>query len=724
MNAPDFKQCLQWYSDGDFVLTEQGCRQSLARNPDDAAMLNLLGSVLLRKGEAAQALDSLTNAAALAPRDTDVLFNLALAQEGLHRQFEAIQTYRSILQQQSHHLRAMHNLIEVLDHTGQLEEAAELTEVFASKLQQQDWHSGVASRWMQEGLEQIRQGRFDVGLMRLRRARQIDPTQPALAYNLGNALQTARLFDAALAQYEDARRLGLEIPELGCNMGIVLTHTGRLDEALAVLQEGIQRCPSYLTPYPALSYVLLELGRPAEAQEILAQAVSLITPVSDPLSSARLYAAYGMSLVRQREHASGLAQLDKAVTLVPAHAELIHMKLMAHSYVETDPTKLQAIHVGAWPQTDRRIVQVHSSSHSRPLRAGIVSPDFRDHSVAYFIEPLFEHHDPRTLSITAYFNHLHDDHVTQRIKKTADAWCNVAALDTQCLAQTIQADGIDVLIDLAGHTQGNRLDVFIARAAPLQISYLGYPTGTGLPTMDYRLTDSVIDPADAPAMTCEKPARLAHHFCYRPPRDAPALRQRKGNGVVFGSFNNLSKITDATLDLWCQLLLAVPESRLMLKTKGIGSTRAEAGIRAHAHHYGIDVERILLQDWVKSTTRHLDLYNSIDVALDTYPYNGATTTCEALWMGTPVVTLMGTTHPSRMGASLLTSVGLTEWIASSSQQYVEIAQTLVADRGELAYARDSLRERLSNSALCDGVAFSRNFEALLTRLAQSQETSG
>jgi predicted O-linked N-acetylglucosamine transferase (SPINDLY family) len=306
------------------------------------------------------------------------------------------------------------------------------------------------------------------------------------------------------------------------------------------------------------------------------------------------------------------------------------------------------------------------------------------------------------------------DAVTARLRDHAEHWHDIAGLDDDAACRLIRGHGLDVLVDLAGHTQGNRLGIFARRAAPVQMTALGYPGTTGLTQIDFRLVDAVTDPAGAEAFATEKLLRLPRLHCYRPDETAPvvgALPASAAGHVTFGSFNKLGKVSEAAVLLWSAVLKAVPGARLFLKSKALAeeATRRLTAERFAAH--GIAPERLTLFGWVPEDEGHLATYGRIDIALDTYPYSGTTTTCEALWMGVPVLTLAGATHASRVSASLLTAVGLTDWITGTAEEFVAKAAAIGADVTALATLRAGLRAQIATSPLCDGAGYAAAVEA-------------
>ncbi|MBY0509054.1 MAG: glycosyltransferase, partial [Rhodospirillaceae bacterium] len=390
-------------------------------------------------------------------------------------------------------------------------------------------------------------------------------------------------------------------------------------------------------------------------------------------------------------------------------------RLYADIYSESDPRAIHAAHA-AWGKSAPSVPAMRPADPdpTRRLRVGYVSPDFRRHSVSFFVEPLLAAHDAEAVEVFCYADVAHGDAVTARLKAAAHHWRDSHNLRGAALLNLIREDRIDILVDLAGHTKGNRLAVFARRAAPVQVTAWGYPATTGLPAMDYRLCDAVTDPAsEADAWAVETLVRLSPGLhCYAPPADAPPvapLPALAAGHVTFGSFNKLAKISPWTVALWSAALKAVPGSRLLLKTKPL----AEAETRARIEHMfavqGIAAGRLDLRGWVPGDHGHLDLYNQVDIALDTAPYNGTTTTCEALWMGVPVLTVAGRGHAARVGASLLTQANMADWIVPEDE-FAARAAAFAADPGGLDKLRKTLRAKAAASALCDAAAHARGLE--------------
>ena len=356
-----------------------------------------------------------------------------------------------------------------------------------------------------------------------------------------------------------------------------------------------------------------------------------------------------------------------------------------------------------------------ATNEQRPLRIGYVSSDFRHHAVSHFIEPVLAAHDKNKFQLFAYYHHTVVDDMTKRIQSHVSHWRSLVGKSDADIAAMIRADGIDILIDLAGHTATNRLPMFARKPAPLQVTWLGYPNTTGLSTMDYRITDAFADP---PGMTdafhTEKLHRMPETFsCYSAPADAPAVSplqaKRKGR-VTFGSFNNFAKITAEVITVWSNILKRIPTATLFLKYKDLDSVPMTQYIHHQFMTRGVLVSQLRIQGDDASHVEHMARYNNIDIALDPFPYNGTTTTLDALWMGVPVITLAGASHVGRVGVSQMSNLGLQELIAKNQDDYVNIAVELAGNIEKLSALRAGMRERMLSSPLMNVQRFTRNLE--------------
>jgi predicted O-linked N-acetylglucosamine transferase (SPINDLY family) len=461
---------------------------------------------------------------------------------------------------------------------------------------------------------------------------------------------------------------------------------------------------------------LLEAGQPAAALDAYERALAA-KPDSGAAELGRAAALFDLWRVDE-----GVAAYARAHVLQPA-SPAAHSAWLFHLHYPADAEAgaLAAAHRTYGARFPAPAAPARTDpAPERRLRIGYLSPNFSRHSVGYFVAPVLEHHDRAAFESTCYYLHPRSDDATARMRGFAGRWRDTAGWDDDRLERAIRDDGIDVLVDLAGHTKLNRLPVMARKPAPVQVTWLGYPDTTGLTAIGYRITDAIADPPGAAdGRHTEKLVRLpGPMLCYRPPEDAPpvAAPAARDGGVVFGSFNNTDKLSTAAVALWSRVLAAVPGSRLLLKSARAGVPEAVERMHTAFAAHGIAAARIRLAPWRERRADHLAAYADVDVALDTFPYNGTTTTCEALWMGTPVVTLAGAMHMARVGASLLTHAGLPELVAADEAGFVAAAVALAHDGARRDALRKSLRDRLGASPLMDARAHTKNLEAAYREL--------
>ena len=539
------------------------------------------------------------------------------------------------------------------------------------------------------------------------------PACPATRYNLGNALFRQGKYLPAIASYREALARQPDFAMCDLQLGLALHNAGLRSEALAHYQAAVTAHPdnpALRINHGALLQSECDLDGAAEA---FRHAVRLAPQDATPLNNL----AVVMKEVGDIGEATRL--LRRCVELKPSSLE-IHSNLILTLHY--DPTAIAAdlnsAHEG-WNSRhpSPRLPHTNVPEPGRRLRLGFVSPDLRDHVVGRALLPSFRRFDPDRFELYCYGNTV-EDPVGAEFRARCHGWRELGTKTAAQLAETIAADGVDILIDLALHTSDNRLDVFALKPAPLQISWLGYPESSGVATMDYRLTDAWLEPPSGNQLAHpqEKAALLPECWtCYEPPTGYPevnALPSAAGKPFTFGSFNNNCKINGAVLDAWARLLLATPGSRLQLLAKQGGHRRRFADEFARR---GVDTARILFADYLPASAdlsqgALLARYHDIDVALDTFPYGGMTTTLDALWMGVPVVSLVGERNLGRAGLSILNNVGLGELAAKDVDAYVETAMRLAQDQVRLAALRASLRERMRSSPLLDAEGYTRKVE--------------
>ena len=434
----------------------------------------------------------------------------------------------------------------------------------------------------------------------------------------------------------------------------------------------------------------------------------------------------GNALVESGNIRQAIRHYEKALHMNPAYRVAHSNLLMAMQYQSN-------INLSTYYSAAKKWWQQHAANYFRPgltknildgqkrIQIGYISPDFRQHSVGFFFLPLILNHDRRLVEVFCYSEVKSQDYLTDKIRTLSDHWRPIMGRTDAAVAEQVRQDGIDILVDLAGHTADNRLLVFAHKPAPLQVTWLGYPDTTGMPVIDYRLTDDIADPpGQSDPYHSETLLRLPDGFlCYGPPQNAPAvggLPARQNGWITFGSFNNLPKLNPQVIALWSRLMTQVADSRLVLKSKQFADEQVRQRFLDLFYGCGITAERVTLLPRVASTAGHLAVYHQVDIGLDPFPYNGTTTTCEALWMGVPVITLRGDRHAGRVGASILTRLGLAEMVAHDEAGYVQIGMELAADISVLEKLRAGLRLRMQTSGLCDGKSFARTMENVLQHL--------
>jgi predicted O-linked N-acetylglucosamine transferase (SPINDLY family) len=654
----------------------------------------------------------------------------------------AIECYKEALTLRPNFLAARYNLGVVYEESDLAGEAVrELQQVLAER-------PAIADAHLTLGNAYHRLGDSTAAVKHYKEAIALAPNSPVGYYNLANILTSLGRDEEAVKHLHLALSRKPAFAEAHSVLARLLAKKGRLQEALthrmkvvALLPDSAEAHADLAGTYKALhrqrlaiqhyrraldltpgswwllmslGSVLMEQSRVAEAAELFERALELCP------DSAELHSHLGGALRAQGRVEEAIALKARAVELSPNNPSLWSSLLLSLNY----SSQVNAVEVFEW---HKRFDRFHAAplmppsppaQRHRPqakIRVGYVSPDFRRHSVAFFIEPVIENHARDRWEITAYYNQAEEDDFTERIREYCDRWRNIFAVSDDDVAAMIRDDRIDILVDLSGHTGNNRLLVFARRAAPVQVTWLGYPNTTGLRAMDYRLTDSVADP---PGLTehlyTEELIRIPGSFCcYSASRGAPEVGELpafRNRHVTFGSFNNYAKVSGECLAAFTAVLKAVPKSRLALKGPGLGDQAIRDKVQRAFIERGIGADRLDLIGRDRSTVEHLQRYNGIDIALDTFPYNGVTTTCEAAWMGVPVVTLAGDAHASRVGASLMTVLGLSALIARSRDGYVRIAVSLANDLRRVEKLRMGMRERMAASPLMDGATFTRKLE--------------
>jgi predicted O-linked N-acetylglucosamine transferase (SPINDLY family) len=657
---------------GQLRAAETLYRRALDLAPDHPDGLHLLGMVAHQTGHHPAALELIDKAILRRPGAADFYNSRGLVARALGRAPAAEDDFRAALGLRPDFAEAHANLGDSLRWCGRLDEAEQsLARALALQPQFADAHHSL-------GLVFRDQGRLPQALASVRAALALRPDWAQAHSNLGNLYKDSGALEAALASYRTALRLDPTLAGTRVNVGNALRDLGHFEEAIASYREALKADPDLVAAHSGLLLALL------------------YDDPGTPGTHAQATRQFAVSAERHRARAAQSPAAD-----IPSAA--------GFSDRDRDPR--------------------------RRLRVGYVSADFRRHSVAHFIEPVLAQHDRAAVEVYAYCNHARHDRVTRRIATLVDHWRDCAEWSDPALEACIRSDRIDILVDLAGHTGHHRLLVFARKPAPVQLSWIGYPASTGLAAIDYFITDAQLCPgAAAQEDYAEQLYRLPRVFsCYRaddaPAMDAPdtaaltapasvaedrarAQQAQLGRAapLVLGSFNHSAKLSRAVVRVWSQLLHRLPEALLFLKSSALSDSAARSVLRSRFAEHGINASRLEMRGHAADPVDHLSAYRAVDIALDTFPYCGVTTTCEALWMGTPVVTLAGERPVARSGVSLLCAVGHPEWIARDEDEYLEKVAALAADPAARERLRRALRVQLQTSPLMDEAGMARDIE--------------
>lgn len=571
------------------------------------------------------------------------------------------------------------------------------------------------------GILSVQAGKHDAAIELMEQAISIKGDDPRFHYNLGKVHQDQARFEKAIACYTQAIKIDSRFADAYINLARIYKDLGVLDQAILYSRHAVALLPTDPEVHYNLGTALMAQGEIEEAIACYRRALELKPDF------AKAHDNLGNALKERGEIEQAIACYWRALELKPDFTETHSNLLFALNYEETrTPEQIAAEHrnFGLAYQLQKSAINTgftHAADPDRILRIGYVSADFFDHSCAYFFEPLLRAHDRSKVEIFCYSGVQSPDATTQRFRHLADQWRDICRIDDPKLAPLIETDGIDILVDLSGHTAGGRLSVFARRVAPVQVSWLGYPNTTGLFTMDYKLTDRLVDPEGlTDHLYTERLVRLPVSFlCYQAPFGAPSVSAPpciESGHITFGCFNNASKVTPAVIALWAMILHAVPGSKLILKARQFSdSATRQRYISLFASHR-ITSDRLIISGPLPKKQDHLSAYNAIDIGLDPFPYNGTTTSCEALWMGVPFITLAGKTHAGRVGSALLHNLHLDELVARDTDDYLHKAAELAGNILLLTEWRKDFRHLIETSPLCDANRFADNIEEAYRRM--------
>jgi protein O-GlcNAc transferase len=656
---------------GNLPEAERLYKSILQKLPSHVPTLCNLGAVYARQERFDEAGKCYAMCLAASPGYADAHYNLGNLYRRVGRHREAVTEYQSCLKGNPNHASAYFNMGLALVGLNEMDAAAES---FRQTIALEPQHTDAYNRL---GDALLRTGHVNDGIEQFRKYVSLRPTDHR-GYN---------------------------------NLGLAMANAGRPNDAIELLQKSLQLSPNYPDAHNTLALAYEALNRKDEASFHYSEAVRLNPTFADAWSN------YGTNLTEQGRVEEAIVALRKSLQARP-HAAMIHSNLLLTLNYSSHltPEQVTAEHkefASQFAPNTTTSPMLHDPDPERRLRLGYLSADFRAHTVSGFIEALLTHHDRNRFHVTAYANVSRPDDATTRFQKLADRWRFVNGLSDEQIANQIVADKIDILIDLSGHTAGNRILVLAARPAPIQATLFGYPNTTGLNTVDYRITDEISDPPDMTEhLYTEKRLHLnGLAWVYQPPTDAPPVRPLPGlknDTFTFGCLNNAAKISDACLTTWANLLKAIPNSQLVLLT---GSSEKGSELMAERFEKaGVSRDRVERLSRL-SRKDYFETYTRFDLALDPFPYNGGVTTCDSLWMGVPVLAVAGSSYVSRQGVSILTHVGLPEFAAESSEQLIEMAKIWVENRDMLADIRAGLRSQLANSLVGQPAKYVKNLEA-------------
>jgi predicted O-linked N-acetylglucosamine transferase (SPINDLY family) len=666
-------------------------------------------------GRTDEALRCYRRAIEVDPNHVAAHFNLGLLHLAGARYQEAEAEFHAALRLRDGFPEAWVALAESLEEQGKDDEAVDaLNQAIAQRV---DYIGAL----MNASVLLQKMDRLDAAELSYRRVIALDPASPVAHNNLGNVLHTLGRSAEAEACFRACLQIAPESAVAHSNLASVLRDLGRFAGAEASCREALRLDPRLPEAHHHLGSILQMIGQASGSEASLRQALALRPDYREAHNSL------GNSLRDLGRLDEAEASFLSALALDPDDSAARDNFLLTLNYTSRYSRDQVYDQHREWarrheaPRASARKHHANPRDPRRRLRIGYVSPDFRRHSVAYFIEPVLAQHDRNGFEVYCYSNVARPDQMTDRLLKLADHAGSIVGINDETAAETVHKDGIDILVDLAGHTAGHRLELFALKPAPVQATYLGYPNTTGLESIDWRITDAYADPPeDGDAFHSEHLARLPKSFlCFQPPREAPEVGPppfRTNGYITFGSFNVLPKMTPEVIRTWSQLLGRVPRSRLLLKALGLGDAPSRGRVLAEFGRHGIAAARVTALPMEGALQDHLARYHDMDIALDPFPFNGTTTTLEALWMGVPVIALEGDRHSSRVGASILANAGLGELLARNIEAYIETAARLAADGDRLAQLRRTTRNRISASPLLDPAGFMRALEDAYRRM--------
>jgi predicted O-linked N-acetylglucosamine transferase (SPINDLY family) len=662
---------LKSHQAGNLAEAERIYRLILKQVPNEPDAWHRLGLLACQAGNPGYGVEAINRAIAINPLDAAYYNNLGAAYQALGRSDEALASFR---------------------------QAVKVNRAWP------DGHYAL-------GLALARANLLREAAVSLAEAARLAPLRPEPHNELGIVLARLGRMDESANAFRQATRLRPDYAEAHNNLGNVRMAQGRLEEAVGRYRKAIECKPNYYQAHAHLGVAYSRQGRTNESIECLERAVRLEPKSGDAHNNL------GNALLVAGRLEQAISTFQVALKLNPDYAPAISNYLLTLNYDPTIEAERLAQEHRDWAHRLEAAVPAPAGHDNTPdpervLRVAYVSADFRRHPVTAFIAPLLTHGNRGRTATILLAEVVVPDATTKRFESLADEWHDTTGMSHEQVAELVRRQRVDILVDLGGHTSGNRLPVFGRRPAPVQVSYIGYPTTTGMSSIDYQVTDDTVDHAADDRFYTESLVRLPGGFsCYTPPENAPDVNPLPASGssrVTFGALHNLAKLNSQVLALWARVVKQVPGSRLLIGrdvlTGGIAQSIADQLIAG-----GLRPEDFELRHEFPPGG-HLALYREMDISLDAFPWSGHTTACEAMWMGVPTVSLVGARHAGRMVASVMSQAGLADWLAADPDAYVAIAQRAAGDLGSLAALRSGLRQRVAASPLCDAARFAGELE--------------
>lgn len=693
---------------------EEKISMALELSPDLPEALVAKAKVFLKMNSASEAFELCQRAVRINKNYAEGLATMAESLQYLGNGKEALSRIRKACELEPLSLEFQ------LQYAQLLEKNARYVDALAIYAKATRTNPRVGYAWFSQGKLLVGLKRYAEAIESFEKALALPGASGELHFQLGVALHMSNRFSDAMIQYDKALAMGFECAALHCNRGVIFKDLRAGSHAIMSFHSAVKLEPTNTAYLSNLGAAALEIGLNTEALECFEKAIE-----NNP-SIPTAWNNIGNLLKDRAKGLDALWRYERAMELKPDDLDAPNNYLLCHMYIpDMDPKRVYEEHrkwgAGMAKKFPSKF-KFKPRSVGGKIRVGFLSADLCHHPVAHFIEPLFREYDRERFEFVGYGDQRKKDEFSSRFAGMLDAWSDTCSLNHEDLAKKIHRDGLDILFEMSGHTAYNRLAVFALKPAPIQCSYLGYPGTTGLRTIEYRLTDATADPfGETDHLHTEKLIRLKGcGWCYEPDKDAPNVQPppmlSKGY-VTFGCFNNMAKLNDSLFDTWAEILQKVPGSHLRLKARTLTDAPFKKELAERFALAGISEDRLEFFGHTQGIRDHLEHYHSVDVALDSFPYHGTTTTCEALWMGCPVVSQAGKVHVSRVGVSLLTAVGLSEFICGNRHEYIAKAVELASDSERLSTFRSGMRERLKASPLMDASAFARDFEFAVTEMA-------